>query len=942
MFLFISMAVFAVILLVLVGKYFLQNLEKGKRSIELNRISRLNAFSNQVNHNIVRSEDEDMLFRNACNIAIEFGKFKMAWIGIFDKESQTISSVNQKGIPDEDVIHFKNIPLVPDGPQEYVFNRGNFFFCNDIHTDTGLPNWRPLVEKYGIGSFMILPVKKSGYVIGTFNLYATELNFFKKEEIELLDELTNDISFALDMFEKENAYKQTQQLVIQNEKRFRALIEKSADIVTLCTATGKFLYGSNSIKQVLGYTVEELLQLSAFDIIHPDDTPIGIENRDKLLDTPGESFYYQQRRKHKNGSWIWCEGTLTNMLHEPGINALVSNFRDISQKKIIAEQQDFDKNNLNALINNTNDLMWSVDTDFNLITSNKPYNKFVTGLYGRAINKAESVLVVSLDGDRLERNKSFYSRAFSGETFTEVVHNALPVEVWSEISYYPIRKGDVVIGTACHSRNITENVKAAQQIAANEKRFRALVENGTDAVAILSETGGVNYISSSIERILGYTEDEALKMNKFSIVHPDDLECAKKVWEQMLASYGVPVSGVSCRMRHKDGSWRWLEATITNLLNDPDVNGIVDNFRDVTEKKLADEGLLLTQLALDNAGDAVFWMTPDAQIVRVNQAACTMLGYERGEMIKLTIPDIDPYYDMEKWPVHFDHLRQAGSIFFETIQKAKDGRLIPVEIRANYIKFDKAEFNCAFVRDISERKQAEAERTQMVNDLMLRNVELEQFGYIISHNLRAPVANIIGASSALNDPELDDEDKEILNRGINQSVIKLDNVVKDLNHILQVKGEINDTKEMIHFSELVDDIKTSINYQVEKEDIEIKYNFKEVDEFFTLKPYMYSVFYNLISNSIKYRRPHISTLIKIKSRLRKNKLELLFEDNGLGIDLKKNGGDVFGLYKRFHTNIEGKGMGLFMVKTQVETLGGKISIKSTENESTEFKLEFEI
>ena len=941
-FLFISRCLFAIALLIMIFKYLRQNREKQKRVVELDRINRLSTFANQVSRTIIHSVDEVLLFRNACNVAIEFGECQVAWIGLVDKENYTICSIDQSGIPDGDAGYLKNILLVPNGPQDVVLNSGNYFFCNDIVKDMPSMSWELVVEKYGIMSFMILPIKKFGNVVGTFNLYSKEPEFFKKEEIELLIKLSDDISFALDLFEKESKYQYTQQLLMQNEKRFRALIEKSPDVITLCTVAGKFLYVSNSIFQLLGYTVDELLLLSVFDIIHPDDIDVAIENRDQLLDTPGASFHYLQRRKHKNGGWLWCEGIVTNMLHEPGINALVSNFRDISQKKAIGEQQDFDKNNLNALINNTNDLMWSVDTDYNLITSNKPYNEFITGLYGKIINKGESVLVESLDNERLALIKSFYERAFLGEAFTVVVFNAWPVERWSEISYCPIRNGDEVIGTACDSHNITENVKAEHKIASNEKRFRAMVENGTDAVAILSETGDITYISSSIERILGYTEEEALKLNKFSIIHPEDLVSSKKIWDQMLASYGIPLSGVTCRMRHKDGTWLWLECTITNLLNDSAVNGIVDNFRDVTEKKLSEERLLLTQLALDNAGDAVFWMTPDARIVRVNEAACLMLGYTRQDLIEFSIPDIDPTYNAKAWGIHFNELRKKGQLFFESVQQAKDGTYIPVEIRANYIKFGKLEFNCAFIRNISERKFAETERTQMLNNMMLRNIELEQFGYIISHNLRSPVANIIGASSALNDTDLGDGDKEILIRGISQSVKKLDNVVKDLNHILQVKGEINDSKQVVRFSDLVDDIKISIHYLVEKEDIEIKYNFSEINEFFTLKPYIYSVFYNLISNSIKYRRPHVNTIIEIKSKLREKMLELSFEDNGLGINLKKNHGDIFGLYKRFHTNIEGKGMGLFMVKTQVETLGGKISIQSTENECTEFKIEFEV
>ncbi|GAC1308929.1 MAG: hypothetical protein NVSMB24_23470 [Mucilaginibacter sp.] len=237
---------------------------------------------------------------------------------------------------------------------------------------------------------------------------------------------------------------------------------------------------------------------------------------------------------------------------------------------------------------------------------------------------------------------------------------------------------------------------------------------------------------------------------------------------------------------------------------------------------------------------------------------------------------------------------------------------------------------------------ANRERSKMVSDLMTRNIELEQFAYIVSHNLRGPVANIIGATNAMSELDLNTEDKETLYRGINLSVLRLDDVVQDLNTILQVKRDINEIRETVRFSELVNDIKSSIRNIIEKYNIQIEFDFSKVNEFKTLKPYLYSIFYNLITNSIKYRSKGVICLIEIKSKLVKNKLEIIFKDNGMGIDLKKSGGDVFGLYKRFHNHIEGKGMGLFMVKTQVETLGGKISLKSKENAGTEFKIEFEV
>ncbi|MGZ3944741.1 MAG: sensor histidine kinase [Mucilaginibacter sp.] len=242
----------------------------------------------------------------------------------------------------------------------------------------------------------------------------------------------------------------------------------------------------------------------------------------------------------------------------------------------------------------------------------------------------------------------------------------------------------------------------------------------------------------------------------------------------------------------------------------------------------------------------------------------------------------------------------------------------------------------------AELKLAEIERAKLVHELLQRNKELEQFAYIVSHNLRAPVANVIGASAALDEMGLTTAEKVILNKGIRTSVIKIDEVIHDLNQILQVKGKIKEAKEIVSFSELVDDIKATIARLADQNDVEIKYDFPDVDEYFTVKPYLYSIFLNLISNSVKYRRPGNHCVIEIMSHLLKDKIELTFSDNGMGIDLDKKGGQVFGLYKRFHTNIEGKGIGLFMVKTQVEALGGKISLKSKENVGTEFKIEFEI
>ena len=125
------------------------------------------------------------------------------------------------------------------------------------------------------------------------------------------------------------------------------------------------------------------------------------------------------------------------------------------------------------------------------------------------------------------------------------------------------------------------------------------------------------------------------------------------------------------------------------------------------ELREREERLRFTQFAIDNAADQAFWMTENGRLFYVNDAACRALGYTREELLKLSIPDIDPIYQPEKFAEHWRDLQDNGHASFETLHRAKDGRVYPVEIRANFVAFDGKEYNCAFATDISERKRAE-------------------------------------------------------------------------------------------------------------------------------------------------------------------------------------------------------------------------------------------
>ena len=237
-------------------------------------------------------------------------------------------------------------------------------------------------------------------------------------------------------------------------------------------------------------------------------------------------------------------------------------------------------------------------------------------------------------------------------------------------------------------------------------------------------------------------------------------------------------------------------------------------------------------------------------------------------------------------------------------------------------------------------KSSGDELVQTAENLIQRNKELEQFTYIISHNLRAPVANIMGLYDLLALGPDDEQEFLTLISRLGTSVQSLDSVIRDLNLILDIKQQVHEQMEAVSFAQIVEDIKEIFAVYVDQGLIEIKCDFKAVDTVHSLKNYVYSIFYNLVSNSIKFKRPEEKLLLQITSYQKQDGISIHFADNGKGIDLEANGEKLFGLYRRFDTSVEGKGMGLYMVKTQVETLGGQISVQSKPGAGATFIVEF--
>lgn len=246
------------------------------------------------------------------------------------------------------------------------------------------------------------------------------------------------------------------------------------------------------------------------------------------------------------------------------------------------------------------------------------------------------------------------------------------------------------------------------------------------------------------------------------------------------------------------------------------------------------------------------------------------------------------------------------------------------------------------VQEKAELIHAESQLRLLNNELLDTNVQLRQYSYIVSHNLRAPVANILGCISLYNDAEPADPRNEELITGLKISANSVDNILRDLNKILNIKENVFRHFETIKFAEILEFVLESLQTDTQN----IKYTL--VDDFdlaldmIAFRPYMVSVFQNIISNAFKYKSPNRDLQLTIKTHRSLQKLVLSFSDNGRGINLEKHGNKLFKLYSRLHTDVPGTGLGLSMVQEQVRVMGGNIQIDSQEDVGTTFILTFTI
>lgn len=367
---------------------------------------------------------------------------------------------------------------------------------------------------------------------------------------------------------------------------------------------------------------------------------------------------------------------------------------------------------------------------------------------------------------------------------------------------------------------------------------------------------------------------------------------------------------------------------------------------DVTERKTAEITILNSQKRIEsliNTIDGIVWEC-DAitfEFTFISKKVEHILGYSANEWLSSTTFWMDHIHPDDKDAVlQFctDQTRQGLDHDFEYRMIAKNGTIVWLRDIVNIIiKNGKPVSLRGIMIDITKTKEIETELNKSFDLVSEQNKRLLNFSYIVSHNLRSHTSNISSLTGLIETADNEEERDEMIHL-LKTASNSLNETLANLYEVVNIQTNIGLVTEDLNLKEYIDNTITVLDGKIREKDAQIISSVGE-DVIINYNPaYLESILFNIISNAIRYSHKDRKPVISIKYSNENNKKIIEISDNGIGIDLEKNGNKVFGMYKTFSNNPDSKGIGLFITKNQIDAMGGSITIASTPGEGTTFKI----
>ncbi len=711
---------------------------------------------------------------------------------------------------------------------------------------------------------------------------------------------------------------------------YRTVAKHGFDMVALTNADGAYTYLGRTTQKVLGYSPAQLLGRSAFDFLHPDDQA---EARAAWAQLGAQAVVAMpdHRFRAANGEWRWLSTFVSNQLLNPAIRAYTMSSCDITKRKHSGFELAESEQRFRLLFENNPALAVFQDLEGRILDINPAFAAFLNvpkaELLHRQLQDFLPAKVCTLFRDNFLKaiagHKVHFEADLDGESGAPQI---------LKVTKIPLVVEGRITGVHVAAEDITEIATAHRLIARQAEQLTTTLESITDAFLSLDRDWNLTYLNREAERLINISRQQGLGKNIWEFFPEEAAGTYRRHYELALET-GKTVHFQAFFARGK----RWLE-----LKAYPHAEGLSIYFSDVTERVAAEQRLKLLALVAQGTDNGVIITDALGRTEWVNEGFTKHTGYVLAELLGRTPGAV--LQGPETDPVTVRHIRERlkrQTPFSATILNyRKSGKKVWFSMDITPIRDEAGKLTqfVAIQQNITYRKEVEASQASMTQDLYRHNRDLQQFTYVISHNLRAPLANALGLATVLTKVDKSSDVFGTTLANLRQSMVQADAVLKDLNQVLSIR----DKKDVLELEPLVledvcnqaiQDLEEPLRQCGGQVDLDIEANLVTRGN----RAYLYSIFYNLLSNSIKYRSDERRLQVDIACyRGEHGGPSISFTDNGSGFDMYKAGSDIFQLYKRFHTNQRGRGIGLFLVKTHVEAMGGKIEVTSGVNFGTRF------
>ena len=528
---------------------------------------------------------------------------------------------------------------------------------------------------------------------------------------DLEDTRTASINLIEDLSQEIDKRKQAEESIRKAEKYYRSLIEKAPDGIVLVNAIGKITYASPSARRIFGYSQDETELPDPNTETHPEDLPAVLAAIEAVSMDSSRFVTLEYRFRKKDGSLKWVESTFSNQFAEKGIEALVINFRDVSERKNALEQLKKTQMILKSTMDSPRDMIiLAIDKDFNYLSFNNYHKDVMKAAYGSDIEIGMNLLECMSGNIDIALAKKNYVRAMKGESHTTIQEFGEKERSYYETFYNPIRdERNEIVGATAYARNITERKKAENALRDSEAKFRHIWEN-TPLGKSMTGIDGSLQMNKAFCDMLGYSEDVLLNKKWQEITHPDDIKESTQIVNSLMQ--GITKSArYEKRYIHKNGNVIWAEVR-TTLMRDQNNNPtfFITSVNDISwRKKLESERFRLLDI-IDRSLNEIYIFDSETLVFEyANRGALINIGYTPEELYTMTPLDIKPKFTNKSFRKAIQPLIAGKKelFVFETVHRRKNGTEYPVEIHLQLYRKDEKSLFFAVISDISERKHAE-------------------------------------------------------------------------------------------------------------------------------------------------------------------------------------------------------------------------------------------